>query len=149
MDKFSQFVLGTIRFLFVGNPHRTALGVILGLALHTFVAVFSPAFEKIANGYIDVSALEEWNCMLLGLVFIYSPTIISFVGSPKKELLNEDVEKVLRMIRLSAEEVGLSKRQKRELYLKLCEKAVEQATFNTTTQKELDKFLALEKEEGL
>ena len=146
-DKFSQFVLGTIRFLFIGNPHRSALGVIVGLTLHTLVSVFNPAIEKIASSYIDVIALTEWNCMLLGLVFVYSPTIISFIGSPKKELLNEEVEKIFRMIRLAADEAGLSKRQKRDLYLKLCQRAVEQVTFNAATQEELRKLTALEEEE--
>lgn len=147
MDKLSQFVLGTIRFLFIGNPHRTALGVIVGLTLNTFVSVFNPAIEKIASSYIDIAALTEWNCMLLGLVFVYSPTIISFIGSPKKELLNEEVEKVFRMIRLSADEADLSKKQKRTLYLKLCERAVEQVTFNAATQEELRRLTALEDEE--
>lgn len=145
MDKLTQFVLGTIRFLFIGNPHRTALGVIVGLALHTLVSVFNPAIAK--NTSIDVTALTEWNCMLLGLVFVYSPTIVSFIGSPKRELLNESVEKVLRMIRLAADESGISKKQKRALYLKLCEKAVEQVTFNAATQEELRKLTALEEEE--
>lgn len=146
-DKFFQFVLGTIRFLFIGNPHRTALGVIVGLALHTLVSVFNPAIKQIFSSYIDVAALTEWNCMLMGLVFVYSPTIISFIGSPKKELLNESVEKVFRMIRLAADEAGISKRQKRDLYHKLCERAVEQVTFNAATQKELRKLTALEEEE--
>lgn len=144
MDKLSQFVLGTIRFLFIGNPHRTALGVIVGLALHTLVSVFNPAIKQIFSNYIDVAAFTEWNCMLLGLVFVYSPTIISFIGSPKKELLNEEVEKVFRMIRLAADESGLSKKQKRTLYLKLCERAVEQVTFNAATQEELRKLTAIE-----
>lgn len=69
------------------------------------------------------------------------------IGSPKKELLNESVEKVLRMIRLAADEANLSKRQKRDLYLKLCEKAVEQVTFNPATQEELKKLTALDEEE--
>ncbi len=145
MDKLTQFVLGTIRFLFIGNPHRTALGVIVGLALHTLVSVFNPAISKSSS--IDVAALTEWNCMLLGLVFVYSPTIISFIGSPKKELLNESVEKVLRMIRLAADEANISKRQKRDLYLKLCEKAVDQVTFNAATQEELRKLTTLQEEE--
>ncbi len=147
MDKISQIVLGIIRFLFIGNPHRTALGVIVGLVIHTLISVFNPALERIASSYIDVSALTEWNCMLLGLVFVYSPTIISFIGSPKKELLNEDVEKVFRMIRLAADEANLSKKQKRTLYLKLCEKAVEQVTFKAATHEELRKLTALDKEE--
>ena len=147
MDKVSQFVLGTIRFLFIGNPHRTALGIIVGLALHTLVSVFNPALETIAGDYIDIAALTEMNCMLLGLVFVYSPTIISFIGSPKKELLNEDVEKVFRMIRLAADEAGLSKKQKRTLYLKLCERAVEQVSFNAATKEELRRLTALEEEE--
>ena len=120
MEKISQFVLVTIRFILIGNPHRTALGVIVGLALHTLVSVFNPAIEKIAASYIDVTALSERNCLLLGLVFVYFPTIISFIGSPKKELLNEDIEKNFRMIRLAADEAGLSKKQKPTLYLKMC-----------------------------
>jgi hypothetical protein len=117
------------------------------LALHTLVSIFNPAIEQIASSYIDVTALTEWNCMLLGLVFVYFPTIISFIGSPKKELLNEDVEKVFRMIRLAADEAGLSEYQKRTLYLKLCERAVEQVTFNIATQEELRKLTALEEED--
>ncbi len=147
VDKLSQFVLGTIRFLFIGNPHRTALGVIVGLVLHTLVSVFNPAIKQIASSYIDVTELTAWNCIFLGLVFVYSPTILSFIGSPKKELLNESVEKVFRMIRLAADEAGISKKQKRALYLKLCEKAVEQVTFNAATQEKLRKLNALEKEE--
>ena len=139
MDKLSLFILGTIKFLFIGNPYRTALGVIVGLALYTFVSIFNPGIEKISSNYINISALTEFGSVLLGLVFVYSPTIISFIGSPKKELLNEDVEKVFRMIRLAADEADLSKNQKRTLYLKLCERAVEQVSFDSATKEDLRK----------
>lgn len=148
MDKLSLFILGTIKFLFIGNPYRTALGVIVGLALYTFVSIFNPGIEKISSNYINISALTEFGSVLLGLVFVYSPTIISFIGSPKKELLNEDVEKVFRMIRLAADEADLSKNQKRTLYLKLCERAVEQVSFDSATKEDLRKLTVLDEEKA-
>ncbi len=61
--------------------------------------------------------------------------------------VNEEVEKVFRLIRFAADKADISKKQKRALYLKLCEKAVEQVTFNAATQKELRKLTDLEEEE--
>lgn len=140
MNKITQILLLAIRFLFVGNPIRTSLGIILGLVLYILISIFQPGIKQLLSSYVNVNTLEVWECMLLGLFLIYVPTIISFIGSPKKEVLNEDLETVLRLIRLAVDEADLSEKQKRKLYLRLCEKAVEEVSFSKNIQAEIDKI---------
>ena len=144
-DNFSQFIVKALKLLFVGNPLRTSLGVVVGMFFHSIINIFSPLINSWED-YVDVSSVGEIQCVFMGLVFVYSPTIISFIGNPKKELLDERLEKVFRLIEFAETKGNITKTEIRALFIKLCEKAVEQVTFNDAIEEEIKAFEEVDEE---
>ena len=145
-DILSKLILKALNLLFVGNPLRTSLGVVVGFFIHSLSTIFTPAITLLLKDYVDISQISEFNCIFIGLVIVYFPTIISFLGDPKKELLDESLEKVFRLIEFAEQKGGITKTQIRALCIKLCEKAVEQINFNEAIKKELEQLNQLETE---
>src|SRR5262245_23744705 len=114
VDSLSKLVGIALDMLFLKNPTRSSLGVLLGVLCNTFTQIFAPFLKEIQ--IVDLSTIAWWQYIVLGLGLMYLPLMVRYlfrVGG-----LGEDVEIALAIIR-KAEHSGLPKTAVRQLYLEL------------------------------
>ena len=84
MDSLTSFFARALDILFLRNPVRTSMGVIIGVILWGFSPVFSPMIEDFTK--LDFSIVHPAAWIALGILGT------SLRGSPIKTKLPEDVE---------------------------------------------------------
>jgi hypothetical protein len=129
IDDLSAFASRSLDFLFLKNPTRTSLGLIMGIVLSGFSPVFSPALLDIIN--FDFSVVHPVAWIALGIL------ACNLRGSPFKEKLPEDIEVAFQLLQ-KAEEAGVSKDELKIRYKMIAVKYIQNIGLNAETQKELE-----------
>ena len=131
MNRLTRYISLALDILFLKQPTRTSVGLILGLSSRTlfkFLSIWIIAFQAILS--IGVSI---WEFGLLGIFIVHIPTLIDVLSG--KYLLTENEEKALAMIK----EMKISDYDKQALYLDLVKKTLEKVNLNQEVQDELRK----------
>lgn len=131
MDALTGFFSRAMDILFLKNPVRTSMGILIGIVLWGFSPVFSPIVEDFTQ--LDFSQTSPAAWIALGVVGI------SLQGSPIKTKLPEDVE-VLFDILDNTEKAGLSTQETRAKYRMILEKYAVNVALNQETENELEEI---------
>jgi hypothetical protein len=137
MDELTGNLSKALDFLFLKNPTRTSIGIVLGIVLSGFSPVFAPVLLDLTG--FDVSAVHPVIWIALGVL------ICSLRGSPFKEKLPEDIEVAFDLLH-KAEKAGISKDELKTRYKMITDKYIQNIGLNTRAQKELDDIKRLLKE---
>ena len=119
IDTTTRFFRRAIDVLLLTHPQRTALGTIFGLSIDVMIRLFSPYLKTLS--WIDVTAVEQWQYIILGILFLHIPTII--ILFQQRPELPEEIETIFSAIK-KAQTEGVPKHQLNPLYRKLCEKVL-------------------------
>jgi hypothetical protein len=130
-DELSGFASKALNFLFLKNPTRTSIGVILGIVLSGFSPDFSPVLLDLTT--FNFSAVHPVAWVALGIL------ICNLRGSPFKETLPEDIEIAFDLLQ-KAEKAGISKEELKMRYKMIAVKYIQNIGLNNKTQKELDEI---------
>jgi len=128
MDSLTGIATKALDILFLNNPVRTSMGVLIGVVLWAFSPVFSPAFRRLAG--LDFSKVPWIGWIAFGVLGV------SLKSSPIKTRLPEDVEMLLDLLD-KADEAGISKVEKRQHYRRILEKYADNVALNQKTQREI------------
>jgi hypothetical protein len=131
MDELSAFASRAFDILFLKNPSRTSIGIILGIVLSGFSPAFSPVLFDLTT--IDFSIVHPIAWVALGILFC------NLRGSPFKETLPEDIEIAFNLLR-KAEKEGISKEELKIRYKMIAIKYIQNIGLNNKAQKELDEI---------
>lgn len=138
-DVGTRIIRISLKFIFVREPARTSLGVLMGVLLQTIITLFNPLLSQY-NNYLDFSFLSIFQYIIFGIILVYLPLIISFIFSEKTQINDESVEMILRTIARIKEDGKLTDEQVQPLYLKVVEKVVEKTQLKQDIQKELNEI---------
>ncbi|MDJ0601038.1 MAG: hypothetical protein QNJ37_19615 [Crocosphaera sp.] len=134
-----------INILFVGDPIRTSLGIVLGIILKASITIFNPLLSKY-NSIADFTSLNNNNifsflyCGVFGIFLIYLPLIISYILLGKRQINDESIEMLFKIIRKGKEEGNLTDEEVQKYYLNVIEKVIEKTQLKQEIQKELNEI---------
>jgi hypothetical protein len=131
MDEVSGFASKALDFLFLKNPTRTSIGIIMGIVLSGFSPVFSPVLSDFINFNFSVVHPVAW--IALGIL------VCNLRGSPFKEKLPEDIEVAFDLLR-KAEKAGISKEELKLSCKMIVIRYIQNIGLNAKTQKELEEL---------
>ncbi len=138
-DIATRIIRISLNFIFVREPTRTSIGVLMGVLLQAIVILFNPLLSQY-NNIVDFASLSIFQYTIFGIILVYLPLIISFVFSDKTQINDESVEMLLRKIDRIKEDGKLTDEQVQHLYLKVVEKVVENTQLKQDVQKELNEI---------
>jgi len=131
-EKINHVLLKFINILFLKNPERTVLGLLLGVVFSFLSKLFSP-FLKTFNT-IDINEAPDLGWVALGIVIINLPVIFAnMVSRPK---INEEIDSVTKLI----EQGNFSDIEKRKLYRDLVCKVLAKVTLKDSFSKDFEKI---------
>lgn len=133
-DGATRVITAALQFIFIGHPHRTSLGVLLGLALNAIVKLFSPALSR-ASSWIDATKVGWLEYIFAGVLIMHFPTL-RFYLARKGNMFDEHIEQAFAVIR-EAEKAGVSKERIRMMRLKVCQKVLENSDLKPATREEI------------
>ncbi|MEA3420931.1 MAG: hypothetical protein U9Q97_04540 [Acidobacteriota bacterium] len=139
VDRTTLILTTSIDVLFIGQPMRTALGVLTGVTLHVVLKGIMPLFTGIPH-YFDLSGIEWWELVIVGVTVLHIPTIVYYL-SKRGTLIDENLEKGLEIIN-NVE--GIDAWEKKRLYLELTERVLEKVVLKSSTQEEIKQYLEKE-----
>jgi hypothetical protein len=128
-DSLTGLISRATDILFLRNPVRTAMGVIIGAILWGFSPVFSPMIKDLIK--LDFSQVHPIAWIAVGILGI------SLKDSPIKTKLPEDIEMLFDILE-KAEKAGISKEETRARFRMILEKYAANVALNQKTQKELE-----------
>jgi hypothetical protein len=131
MDELSSIASRGLDFLFLKNPTRTSIGILIGIMISGFSPAFNPVLLKLTNVDFSVVHTEAW--LALGIL------MSSLRGSPVKEKLPEDIELVFDLLK-KAERAGISKEELKNKYRIVAIKYIQNIGLNEESKKELDEI---------
>ncbi|MDJ0509845.1 MAG: hypothetical protein QNJ64_11400 [Crocosphaera sp.] len=129
----------SLKFIFIREPARTSLGVLMGVLLQAIITLLNPLLSQY-NNIVDFASLSIFQYTIFGIILVYLPLIISFIFSDKTQINDESVEMLLRTIDRIKEDGKLTDEQVQPLYLKVIEKVVEKTQLKQDVQKELNEI---------
>jgi hypothetical protein len=132
-DQATRFLYATLNVLLLRSPERTALGTLLGVAIHAFIKIFQPLLARLVLVDLQVVGIVEF--MALGIVIIHVPNLRRFLRRGSE--VGDSVEAALSTIRKAKRE-GMSEVAARSMYLQLCQLAVENAASKESTLRQLE-----------
>jgi hypothetical protein len=128
-DTITGVFIRTLDVLFLNNPVRTAIGVVVGVVLWGFSRAFSTMIEEVMG--LDLSLVPWIAWLALGVLGV------SLKGSPVKTRLPEDIEILFDLLE-KAEKAGISKFEQRQHFRRILEKYTDNVALNQKRQKELE-----------
>jgi uncharacterized protein YacL len=128
-DIWTSFINRTIDLLFIKQPLRTSLGVILGLVLAFLVQLFLPTLKLLE--FANFAGAPLWGWIVVGILFAHLPTFVLLMRTtPVGD------EKVSDMVAL-IEKANFSVSEKRQAYRNLVVKVQENLVLNQRTNRKL------------
>ncbi|MDJ0660657.1 MAG: hypothetical protein QNJ42_14395 [Crocosphaera sp.] len=137
-DIGTRIIRIALKFIFVREPARTSLGVLIGVLLQAIIILLNPLLSQ--YNIVDFASLSIFQYIIFGIILVYFPLIISFTFSKKSQINDESVEMLLRTIDRIKEDGKLTDEQVQYLYLKVIEKVVEKTQLKQEIQKELNEI---------
>jgi hypothetical protein len=116
MGNISAILSRVLETLFLAQPVRSAIGVLLGVCFHTVIVVFKPALAHLH--WVDASDLKPWQLMAFGILVAQLPRLFH------RAALDERVEQVLRMIE-EAKRGGVGELEVTLMYRTLFERVIQ------------------------
>jgi hypothetical protein len=116
-NRAAAAVLRVVDILLIRNPERTAIGVLLGLAIQGIFDVVSPLL--IHNG-ISIGRLDWWASISCGIVVVHLPFIVWSISH--RPLVNDELEGIIRLV----ESTNIGELEKRSAYRQVVNKCIEQ-----------------------
>lgn len=138
-DIGTRLIRISLKFIFVREPARTSIGVLMGVLLQAIITLLNPLLSQY-NNIVDFASLSIFQYTIFGIILVYLPLIISFIFSDKTQINDESVEMLLRTIDRIKEDGKLTDEQVQPLYLKVIEKVVEKTKLKQDVQKELNEI---------
>jgi len=117
LNKSSLLLRSILGVLLLSHPVRTALGVLTGFVIYSFLkilAAYSETFDK-----VDLS-IFHW--LLIGVFFLQVKTIYRFMITHAE--FDQSIERALQGIE-RAQETGLTKKQVQELHIEVVRKLID------------------------
>lgn len=128
-DIGSSIVNRAIDFLFVKQPLRTSIGVMLGLVLAFVVQLFLPILKTVK--FADFAGAPWWGWVVVGIFISHVPTLISLMRT--KPAGDERIDEALQLI----ERANLPTVEKRQAYRNLIAKVLENVVLNQQMNQKL------------
>lgn len=113
----SAVVLRALDTLLIKNPERSAIGVVLGLAIQGMAEVCSPLLAR--SGF-DLGRLEWWGAISLGLVLVHAPFVIWSMRH--RPLISDELESLIELI----ESTNIGESERRVAYRRVVNKCIDQ-----------------------
>jgi hypothetical protein len=132
MDQLTKYLKLAVDVLFLKQPTRSSLGLILGLSTRTVLKMIA-AWSAIARTILDAN-ISVWEYGLLGIALAHIPTAVGYFFY-KPNYLSENEEKAFSMIR----SLNIPDFQKQTMYLKIVEKVLERVDLKPELQNEINR----------
>ena len=110
-DKVTEYIGKSLNILFISNPKRTSMGILLGVFIDTVRNLFTPLLKTIK--YMDVQAVSTFNLMISGVFLVNLPLIF------KLEKFPPEVERTLMLIKVAKKDGSISQIERRQMYRNL------------------------------
>ena len=117
----SELARAGLRFLFLGYPMRTSIGLCGGITVSMLLDAFKNAIPPVVN----VAAFTDIRMAIAGAFLVHLPQIFW------KRRLPERIEAMFDTVRIAVKEGEMSEFQIRQLYIKLCHDAASQTSLGT------------------
>ena len=127
MDIYSSKINKAIDILFLSHPIRTSLGVLLGSGLFIMIRIL-----EFSSPIINI-----WEFIILGILILHFRTIMHLIK--KSCPFDEEIEKAFEIIKHAKKE-GLPSWQIKQLYLKVCEKALSNIELKQKMKNEIEEI---------
>lgn len=131
-DDITRIFKRAIDVLFISNPQGTALGVLLGLIIDTFINVFSPSLP---TDIINKTFIESWRFTagLCGLG-VFSLNLLPYY---KRNKIDPKIIEALNLIEQQKKEGHINKAQAKLAYTALVNEVVKNAVFKPEIQTQM------------
>jgi hypothetical protein len=130
INKITYWLSRALDVLFLYNPQRTSLGIILGCVLLFLTILFKPILNRIT--FLDFSNAPRWGWILLGVLIIHIPSLKSFIV--KKPIGGETIDAALELIK----KAPINAEEKRQQYRILITKVLDNLILNQPVQEEIN-----------
>lgn len=128
LDQWTRTADRALGILFLKDPVRTSLGLVLGGALSSLSLLFEPALQ--VSALVDVAAMSWWSWLPLGILIMHIPTILQLLKKPS--VGSHSIDTLFELI----DRGDFSAVERRQMYRRLIERFVELAAADHTLQKE-------------
>jgi len=128
LDQWTRNADRAFRILFLKNPVRTSLGLVLGSAFWSLSALFEPALQDLV--IVNFAAMSWWSWLAPGIVIMHVPTIVQLLKKPSAGSYTIDV--LFDMI----DRGDFSAAEKRQMYRRLIERFVDLAAADHVLSKQ-------------
>ena len=93
-DKTSFYFNRAVELLFLSQPTRTSMGIILGVILNGLLSLFEPIL--VDYHFINIQSLKPWHLIAFGVLVA---NIRSFFRAFRKQSIDdENIDKVFQLI---------------------------------------------------
>ena len=114
------------------NPLRTSLGIVLGFNILLCVLLFEPVLLEIH--IIAIKNVPNWLWIPPGVLITHIPVVFHIISSRPK--VNENYDPILSLIEETRKK-GVSEIKIKQIYIRLLEDALKDATLNASTKEQL------------
>jgi hypothetical protein len=128
LDQWTRQVDQALRWLFLKDPERAALGVLVGLALSSSSVLFAPGLKAVP--IINVSAMSWWSWLPLGIGIMFSTKIWLLLKKPSVGTHAFDA------VLASIERANFTAVERRQQYRKVIDRYLECAAAEYTLRKQ-------------
>lgn len=126
LDQWTRNADRALGVLFLKDPVRTSLGLVLGGTLSSVSALFEPALRALT--FVDISAMSWWSWLAPGVLIMHFPTIRLLLQKPSAG--NYRIDMLFELI----DRGDFSAAERRQLYRRLIERFVELAAADHALQ---------------
>jgi hypothetical protein len=128
LDQWTRNADRALGVLYLKDPVRTSLGLVLGGALSSLSVLFEPALATVT--FVDFSAMSWWSWLAPGILIMHIQTIVQLLKKPSVGSYRIDV--LFELI----DRGDFSAAERRQLYRRLIERFVAVAAADHSLQKE-------------
>lgn len=128
LDQWTRNADRALGVLFLKDPVRTSLGLVLGGALSSLSVLLEPALQALP--FADFSAMSWWSWLAPGVLIMHVPTITQLLRKPS--VGSYTIDMLFELI----ERGDFSAAERRQLYRRLIERFVELAAVDHTLQQD-------------
>jgi len=116
-NRATAVLLRVVDILLIRNPERTAIGVLLGLAIQ---GIFDVLFPLLVQHGVSIGRMDWWASISCGVVFVHLPFIVWSISH--RPLVNDELEGIIQLV----ESTNIGELEKRSAYRQVVNKCIEQ-----------------------
>lgn len=105
-DKLTYIFSRAIDLLFLSNPQKTSLGVLLGVIIKGGIDIFCQVYDQIYNQQLVLNISYSF-CIVCGIFLLFIPHLFS------KHRIDEDLESLMQYLRKAQKYGNFTETEKR------------------------------------